>query len=71
MPRQTSNMTKVNVLFDPKILEALKWLAKAKGTTYSELIRAIIKERIVEEIKKEQETIQLVNSVTDKEVAAG
>lgn len=58
MTRQSAGNTKINIYFNERVLDALRKLALAKGTTYSELIREacahyVLKEgpKIVTDIK--------------------
>jgi 16S rRNA U516 pseudouridylate synthase RsuA-like enzyme len=39
MTRTTAGNSKINIYFNDGVLKALKVMARAKGTTYSELIR--------------------------------
>lgn len=55
MSRRALGHTKVNVFIDPTVLEALRWLARARGTSYSELIRTATKRFVLQEISKEKE----------------
>lgn len=54
MPRPRTENVRVNVFMEPKVLRALKMLAKRRGTTYSQLIRDASREFVVVELKKEK-----------------
>lgn len=69
MPRHALNLVKVNFFLDPAVLQGFKWLANARGTTYSELLRIAAKEYIVSEIRKEQEDLNVLAST--QEIASG
>ena len=69
MPRPALGLVKVNFFLDPNVLKGFKWLATARGTTYSELLRLAAKEYIVEEIHKEQRDIEIL--ATTQEAADG
>lgn len=69
MARSSTGMLKVNFYMEPTVLDALKWLAKARGTTYSELVRKAARQYVVEEIQKEQEDIAVISST--KEASSG
>ena len=49
MPRRPNDLIKLNLYFQPQVLEGLKRVAAAKGTTYSELIRTACREYVVRE----------------------
>jgi len=70
MGRRTLGHTKVNILLDPTVLHALKWLAASRGTSYSELIRAAAKEYAIREITQEQKDISTLASVSPSDAAA-
>jgi hypothetical protein len=48
---------KVNFYCDPAVMRGLRWLAKARGTSYSELLRLAAKQYVVTEIAVEQHAI--------------
>ena len=68
MPRPSLGLTKVNFYLDPAVLQGYKWLAAARGTTYSELLRVAARDFVLKEIKKEQGDIQTL-AVTEPEAA--
>lgn len=43
----TSGRTRLNLYFDDRILEAMRRMAEARGTTYSELIRQACREYVL------------------------
>lgn len=49
MTRAGNGKTKVNTYFDDRILEGLRVIAAARGTTYSELIRIACREYVLRE----------------------
>lgn len=57
MSRPSLGLIKINFRLDPAVLSGFRWLATARGTTYSDLLRLAAKEFIIREIKKEQEDI--------------
>lgn len=63
MARPSMGLTKVNFYADPTIISGYRWLAKARGTTYSELLRIAAKQYIVEEIRKEQADVVTMAAV--------
>ena len=50
MPRAKQGNVRINVLIQPKVLNAMKALAKRKGSTYSEEIRQACLTYVREEI---------------------
>lgn len=61
MPRHQNDLIKVNLYFQPQVLEAIKRVAHVKGTTYSELIRTACREYALREggkIVAEQVTLK-------------
>lgn len=63
MPRPKSDLIKVNLYADPTTKRAMEWLAAKRGSTYSELTRIASREWVVAEIKKETQSIEVVESV--------
>ena len=63
MPRPSLGLTKINFFCDPAVVQGLKWLAKSRGTTYSELLRTASKEFVLREIRVEQEDLVTLASV--------
>ena len=55
MARPKTDNVRVNIFMEPKVLQALKALAKRRGTTYSQLIRDASRAFVVIELKKEKE----------------
>lgn len=60
MPRASLGLKKINFYLEPTVLQGFKWLATARGTTYSDLLRLAAKEFIIKEIKAEQENIEVL-----------
>lgn len=71
MPRPSLGLKKINFHIEPSVLNGLRWLAKSKGTTYSELIRVATKEYVFQELKKEQDVIATLSVAQEEEVADG
>jgi hypothetical protein len=65
MPRQSRGLVKINLFIDPQVLEAAKWLASARATAYSEIIRTAVKKYVVEEIRTEQEDIAVLSEAQE------
>jgi hypothetical protein len=65
MPKGSLGLHKVNMLCDPQVMRGFRWLADARGTTYSELLRLALREYIVREIAKEQENIKTLSVVSE------
>jgi hypothetical protein len=65
MPRPSLGLEKVNFFCEPSVLRGLKWLAKARGTSYSELLRAATKQFVIEGISAEQENIAALARVPE------
>jgi metal-responsive CopG/Arc/MetJ family transcriptional regulator len=65
MPRTPQDRVKVNVYLDKKVLDGLKKVSSARGTTYSELIRVAARDYLVKEGPKvlaEQRAIASTNA---------
>lgn len=63
MTRTSAGNTKINIYFNDQVLDALKKLALARGTTYSELIREACRSYVLKEAPKiidETKTIKAV-----------
>lgn len=61
MPRRPNDLIKLNLYFQPQVLEGMKRIAVAKGTTYSELVRMACREYVLREggkLVQEQVTLQ-------------
>lgn len=50
-PREKANSERTNVFFSPKVMDALRTLAKEKGTSVSGLIRMIVLEYLANQKK--------------------
>lgn len=50
MPRPKQGNVRINVLIQPKVLTALKAIAKQKGSTYSEEIRVACLTHVKQEV---------------------
>ena len=59
MPRARTQNVKINFLIQPKVLKALKLLARQRGTTYSELARVACREYAVAGLRAEATKPQL------------
>ncbi len=55
MARPKTDNIRINTFMEPKILHALKTLAKRRGTTYSQLIRDACRQFVIRELKREKE----------------
>ena len=55
MPRPASGNVRINMLINPKVLAALKVLAKRRNTTFSELLRDASEEYVRREVAKLKE----------------
>lgn len=49
MTRASAGNSKINIYFNDGVLDALKKLARARGTTYSELIRIASRDYVLKE----------------------
>lgn len=49
MVRTSQDRVKINIYFQARVLEGMRRLADAKGTTYSELIRQACRDYVVKE----------------------
>ena len=49
MVRTSNDRVKINIYFQARVLEGMRRLAEAKGTTYSELIREACRDYVVRE----------------------
>lgn len=49
MTRPSAGNTKINIYFNERVLDAMRKLAAAKGTTYSELIREACAHYVIKE----------------------
>ncbi len=56
MARPKTDNVRINTFMEPKILHALKTLARRRGTTYSQLIRDACRQFVIQELKRERET---------------
>lgn len=63
MVRTRTDRIKINIYFQERVLEGMRRLAAARGTTYSELIREACREYVVREGGK-----VLADNVTLKEL---
>ncbi len=54
MARPRTDNIRVNIFMEPKVLQALKTLARRRGTTYSQLIRDASRTFVITELKREQ-----------------
>ncbi len=51
MPRPPSGNIRVNFYIDPRVLAALRKLARVRGTTYSDLIRMATNAYVISEVQ--------------------
>ncbi len=51
MPRPPSGNIRVNFYIDPRVLAALRKLARRRGTTYSDLIRMATNAYVISELR--------------------
>lgn len=64
MPKQKDeNLKKYNIYLHIPTVEAIKWLAQRRGTSYSNLLREALKDFAVKEVRKEQEDIQVLGAI--------
>jgi hypothetical protein len=63
MTRASAGNDKINIYFNAKVLAALKRLALAKGTTYSELIRQASLEFVLREGPKMMDEAKAVKEM--------
>lgn len=54
MPRQKTGMVKFNLYIQPEILNGMKYIAKKRGTTRSNLVRDACRAFVIEELKQEK-----------------
>lgn len=52
MTRTSTGNEKINIYFNAQVLDALKKMAIARGTTYSELIREATRQFVLKEAPK-------------------
>lgn len=67
MSRPSMGLEKVNFFCEPTVLRGFKWLAKTRGTSYSELMRTATKQFIIKEIQLEQGSIATLSTVPEAE----
>jgi len=65
MPKPASGLVKTNFMCDPQVLDALRWLSQSRKTSVSELIRLALKKYVVDELRKEQEIIQVLSAIPE------
>lgn len=63
MARTSSANTKINIYFSDPVLEALKKMAAARGTTYSELIREACRAYVIKEAPRILEETAAIRKV--------
>lgn len=67
MPKPKSdNLKKYNIYLHIPTVEAIKWLAQRRGTSYSNILREALKDFAVKEVRKEQEDIKMLGTVSEK-----
>jgi hypothetical protein len=47
MPRRPNELIRLNLYFQPQVMEGLKRIARAKGTNVSELVRQACREYVL------------------------
>lgn len=57
MPRRKSDSTRINYYQPNSVLKVIKYLAKKRGRTVSDLLRTAVHEYAVREYKLEQEKV--------------
>jgi predicted DNA binding CopG/RHH family protein len=65
MTRASAGNDKINIYFNAQVLAALKRLALARGTTYSELIREACWEYVLRQVPKVLGEVKAVKAVKD------
>jgi hypothetical protein len=63
MAKESLGQVKINFFCDPTVLEAFRWLAASRSTSYSELMRVALREFALREIQVEQENIHVLSHV--------
>jgi len=63
MTRVSAGNTKINIYFNDAVLAALKKLALARGTTYSEMIREACREFVLREGPKVLGEVKAVKEI--------
>ncbi len=74
MAKPRSSMVKSNIYIDPKVQKGLRYLAKKRGTSYSQLVREAMRKFMVEELHKEKDIIvveQAVEAMNDNVATNG
>lgn len=64
MTRASAGNDKINIYFNAQVLAAMKRLALARGTTYSELIREACREFVLKEGPKLLDEVKAVKEMT-------
>lgn len=64
MTRTPAGNSKINIYFNDRVLEALKHLAIARGTTYSELIRQASHEYVLKHGPKIVEDVKAIKELS-------
>lgn len=64
MTRATAGNSKINIYFNDGVLRALKVMARARGTTYSELIRDACRTYVVKNAAEAVATADAIKKVS-------
>ena len=64
MVRTANDRIKINMYFQNRVLEGMRRIAEAKGTTYSELIREACREYVIREGAKVLQDNLLLKDLT-------
>ena len=63
MAKPRSSMVKSNIYIDPRVQKGLRFLAKKRGTSYSQLVREAMRRFMVEELTKEKDIVPVESAV--------
>lgn len=63
MTKSSLGLERVNFFIEPSVKKMLLWIAKRRGTTMSEIIRAACKDYAVKEARTELEDRDVMNQV--------
>ncbi len=63
MAKPRSSMVKSNIYIDPRVQKGLRYLAKKRGTSYSQLVREAMRRFMVEELTKEKDIVPVESAV--------
>jgi len=60
MPRQKTSLVKHNMYLDPQVVNALRWVARQRGTNLSELVRTALREYAYGALRSEREVVEVL-----------